>query len=1033
MTTHRLVLSSLFFTGALHFSHPDLLAAPRPNILYLYADDLGWGTLNANRGSDTPMITPTIDSLAEAGLNFRMAYGCMVCSPARSSQQTGFHQGHTWTDRNDPDSSKAMRADDKTIGDLLSAAGYRVGYYGKWGYGGDQTLVDPALNNPQTLPVNHGYTDLLAELHHVRAHTYFQPSLWFNNIDTHGTNTVLEYNANVDGQRIEYADDLYAEAAEAFIRTHAQTPQPFFCEVAFQVPHTPLGDVAEMSGWFDAYAGTDTSTWPAEAKEYAAMLNRQDGHIANLLEALDDPNNDGNTNDSVRANTLIIFASDNGGQGGTPYDFFDTNGNLSGTKGSVKEGGIRVPTFFTWQGVIAPGQSTDHITCVSDVLPTLCELAGILPPTGIDGVSIAPLLTGEGQLRVRPWYTHESGSTWSLIRNDGYKLRNTGALYLLADGANTDYESTDISGAHPALVAEMQAIAMAERVTEPDGFANTYHHWTGADGAPVSNAANWSDYDYSNNGTSYLSDNGAPRESWSATLANTVAVDQTAVLDTDINTLGIEIAGNAATGAKQILAIIPGNTLAGRNEIRLSPLSEVELNGGALSSTRWVDLFEGATIEGPGTIDAILYNAGTLDVTTNEINATTYTTNTTIIPGSGSGGVELVSNGGFEDGDSFEGDADYSYNELTDWSTDGADPTKDGGKATSAYAGTYRGLMNIGYNLVQDTGDAIQTGEVYRLAFYHSGFSGWGTGEAIDVKLFYKDGATDHTLFRFTLSPTPSAWNLLETNFPSITDPAAEGKNMWIDFNPLNSGYVSLDEVSLAIPGMIDSPTTNIVIVTNTVSAAGVLISSDYHQSATALLIAPVAAYTSLVVNGTANLDGRLQCALPTGFSAANGDRFTIVSASSVTGTFNNADGMLQSGEHHFRVHYTATAVELEKVAVTAQGTPHWWLEEHGLATDQTDTDGDGLDAWEEYIAGTDPTLASSTLAIDPDVQALETGFIVKWPSATNRIYDLQSSTNLMAGFQTLEADITATPPENNYTDTTKQAEGFYRVLAEKD
>jgi len=597
--------------------------APRPNILYLYADDLGWGSLNANLESETLTKTPTIDSLVAGGINFRRAYGCMVCSPARSTQQTGFHQGHTWSDRNDPASSKAIRADDQTIGDLLNAAGYRVAYYGKWGYGADSAKIDPAINNPQTLPVNHGYTGLRAELHHVRAHTFFQPSLWFNNIDTHGKDTVLKYNANQGGKKKEYADDLYAEAAEAFIRMHANGPKPFFCEIAFQVPHTPLGDVAEMDDWFADYGDADTSDWSEKVKQYAAMVTRQDHHIASLLAALDDPNSDGNTSDSVRANTLVIFASDNGGQWGEPHDFFLTNGNLKGTKGKVDEGGIRVPTVFNWKGVIAPGQSTDHITCVSDILPTLCELAGVLPPVGIDGVSIAPLLTGNGQQRVRPWFTHEAGKNWSLIRKDGIKLRNKGRLYKLADGSNTDYEATDLltdvdDPMHETYLKwkdEMEAIALAERVTEPDDFANTYHHWIGANGAKLGKAGNWSDYEYANGSITYISEDGAPRERWNATLANTKSADQTAVLDSDINVLSIEIAGNPKTGAKQTLAVKSGKTLTGRNEIRISPLGIVKLEGGTLASTRWVDLFEGALLGGTGTLDATLYNAGTLFAT----------------------------------------------------------------------------------------------------------------------------------------------------------------------------------------------------------------------------------------------------------------------------------------------------------------------------------------------------------------------------------------------------------------------------------
>ncbi|MGB0581354.1 MAG: sulfatase-like hydrolase/transferase, partial [Limisphaerales bacterium] len=150
----------------------------KPNILYFYVDDMGWGAIAPNGQAERKskglphLITPNLDRLAAAGVNFRRAYGCTVCSPARSSQQTGFHQGHTFADRNDPNNAKkAIRAEDLTMGDMLAKAGYTTGYWGKWGYGGSKSQPDPTIDNIQTLPTSHGYQHVVAELHHVRAHT----------------------------------------------------------------------------------------------------------------------------------------------------------------------------------------------------------------------------------------------------------------------------------------------------------------------------------------------------------------------------------------------------------------------------------------------------------------------------------------------------------------------------------------------------------------------------------------------------------------------------------------------------------------------------------------------------------------------------------------------------------------------------------------------------------------------------------------------------------------------------------------------
>ena len=153
---------------------------PRPNILYFYVDDMGWGSIGPNgqaerKAKGLPYVrTPNIDRLAAQGVNFRRGYACHVCSPSRASQQCGFHQGHTFADRNDPDNArKAMRADDVLIGDALSLAGYETAYQGKWGFGGSKDQKAPVIDNVQTLPTSHGYKHVLAELHHVRAHTFF--------------------------------------------------------------------------------------------------------------------------------------------------------------------------------------------------------------------------------------------------------------------------------------------------------------------------------------------------------------------------------------------------------------------------------------------------------------------------------------------------------------------------------------------------------------------------------------------------------------------------------------------------------------------------------------------------------------------------------------------------------------------------------------------------------------------------------------------------------------------------------------------
>ena len=634
--------------------------ADRPNILYLYVDDMGWGSIGPNGQAERKaqgkpyVLTPNLDRLAAAGVNFRRGYGCTVCSPARSSQQTGFHQGYTFADRNDPDNAKkAIRTEDLTMGDVLSKAGYATGYWGKWGYGGSKDMQNPTLDNIQTLPTSHGYQFVVAELHHVRAHTFFQPTLWNAPVKP-GAKASLELRPNSmanytnnkaypnypasqnhpDYPKIAYCDDVYAFAALDFVRNQAleynQSGKPFFGLFAAQIPHAPFKEVQRLPNWDQAY--TDKPYFPklsAQSKQWCAMVTRIDAHFGNLIDALEDPNGDGDKSDSVAHDTLVVFQSDNGGPRGSNREELNANGGLQGSKGSIYEGGIRVPTIMRWPAKITAdsklklGSSTDLVVDCSDMLSTFCELAGTPVPLGLSGVSFAPTLTTKGEQRVRDFLIHEAGGQTSIIRGR-YKLIRSRAnakaskpgtknkkrpkksgvgqdvgkvqLYdLMTDPA----EKNNISSKHPQAVKELNALLTGEHVDEPAGFANTYHSWQGSKGASIATPSNWSDYIYLNAGITYMQESGSPKAHWCA------AIDGgSAVANKDAKFLGLEVGGD--------LTVKPGVTVHARNELRVTDKGQLFLQGGTVESLRWVDIQSGGTLTGHGTVNASLYANGTL-------------------------------------------------------------------------------------------------------------------------------------------------------------------------------------------------------------------------------------------------------------------------------------------------------------------------------------------------------------------------------------------------------------------------------------
>ena len=642
------------------FVGPKLVSATeseRPNILYFFVDDMGWGSIGPNgqaerKAKGLPYVrTPNLNRLAAAGVNFSRGYGCPVCSPSRASQQTGFHQGHTFADRNDPDNAKkAMRADDVTMGDILSAAGYATGYWGKWGFGGSKPQSDPVIENVQTLPTSHGYKYVLAELHHVRAHTFFQPTLWsapaakgvigglelvpnsmarYRDDDHYPAKPAIQNHP--DYPATAYCDDAYAFAALDFVRRQGQnfnkSGQPFFGLLAVQIPHAPFDEVAQLPDWNKAYAHDPRfSSLADQSKQWAAMVTRIDAHFGNILSALEDPNNDGDTSDSVADNTLVIFQSDNGGPAGKNNIQLDANGGLRGNKGSVYEGGIRVPLVMKWPAKISTnstlkaGTSTDRVVDITDLLPTFCDLAAVPCPVGIDGVSIAPTLLSIGHQRKRDFIIHESGGSSSIIRGRHKLIRavpkRSKRMTLELYDLDTDHsEQNNIAGQYPKLVSELSALLLSERVTEPKGFANTYHRWTGKAETSTSDADNWSDYTYSNAGRTFITEAGAPQLSWTGRIENSGKTANIARVDADLEFLGLEVRGNSRNGSIQSLILGPEVHLTGLNEIRLGPHSSLTINGGTVVTHRWVDVSPNATLQGTGSINGTVYNGGSLIAT----------------------------------------------------------------------------------------------------------------------------------------------------------------------------------------------------------------------------------------------------------------------------------------------------------------------------------------------------------------------------------------------------------------------------------
>ena len=465
-------VASLSAVGGMSFSQP---AGDLPNIVYIYADDMGYGDLGCY--GQKYIKTPNIDRLAEWGIRFTRHYtGAPVCAPARCCLLTGKNAGHASIRNNYelPDSSPIktgqlpLPQSEETIAEMLKKSGYATAVIGKWGLGSIESEGNP---NKQGFDFFYGYAD------QMHAHNHFPEFLWKNDQQVFLKNDVptvhpkyrkdgvidsLEYQKYTGPQ---YSLDLMTDEAINFMKQNKK--KPFFLYLALVIPHKALQVPDESlkiyKGKFDEepYDGKKGYTpHPRPRAAYAAMISRMDNKVGEIIDQLDKL--------GIFGNTIVMFSSDNGpAEGGGPDNrFFNSSGGLRGMKGQVYEGGIREPFIACWPGKITPGTTTDLISVQYDLKATLAEIAD-RELVDTDGISFLPTLLNQPDLQKKHEYLYwefSGGGGQYAIRMGNWKgvkkgvSGNHGSQWELYDLDKDEGETTNIAGEYPDVVAQFDQI-----------------------------------------------------------------------------------------------------------------------------------------------------------------------------------------------------------------------------------------------------------------------------------------------------------------------------------------------------------------------------------------------------------------------------------------------------------------------------------------------------------------------------------------------------------------------------------------------
>lgn len=447
----------------------------QPNVVFILADDLGWGDLSCY--GQTRFSTPNIDAIAARGMRFTQAYsGTTVSAPSRSCLVTGTHSGHTAIRGNmelEPEGQFPLPAGTRTFFHDLKDAGYTTGAFGKWGLGFVGSTGDPGKMGVDQF---YGFNCQLL------AHSYYADHIWDNE-------NRVELSDNCDevpyGEGT-YIPDLIQNKALEFMESAVKEGKPFFMWYPTTIPHAELivpedEIIQDLRGKYPEtpFHGCDQGM-PGFRKggycsqeyphaTFAAMVTRLDMYVGQIVDKLKEL--------GIYDNTIIIFASDNGPhlEGGADPDFFDSNGPWRGYKRDVYEGGIRVPFIVQWNGHVAKGEESDFMCSFWDLMPTLRELNGQKFEDGMDGISLLPMLEGrEGQQEHDFLYFEfqEMGGRQA-VRQGPWKLvhmniRNDAECYELYNLDEDPSETTDIIDTNPDKAEELKAIMAESHIPNPD-------------------------------------------------------------------------------------------------------------------------------------------------------------------------------------------------------------------------------------------------------------------------------------------------------------------------------------------------------------------------------------------------------------------------------------------------------------------------------------------------------------------------------------------------------------------------------------